>query len=322
MSPRPEPSSIRHRHCQAPSCAAPVVVALVAALVFVASTSAVTRGQETQSRDRVMYVSVVDANQSPVTGLGPSDFVVREDGVQREVLRVEPATAPIEMTIMMDNSGVAEPAIADMRRALTGYVGEMAKGNEIAITTFGGPPMVLQTYTANPGLLSKAIGRLFSARGTGTYLLDALLSVADGIRKRAPERAEILAVVMRSSPEFSDMAPERAVSALTDCGARFDAIVVQRPGEETPPVTGERGRAMRDRDTVLDEGSRTTGGRNDLALSSLSLVPLMTSLGTELRSQYRLVYARPESLIPPQNVQVSVKKPGLTARGTPVKVRR
>ncbi len=267
-----------------------------------------------------MYVSVVDSTGSPVKGLGPSDFDVREDGVAREVLRVEPATAPIEMTLMMDNSGVADPAIADMRHGLTEFVGQMGKGNEIGITTFGGPPAVLQTYTANAAQLTKAIGRVFSVQGTGTYLLEALLSVASGVKKRAPERAEILAVVMRSAPEFSDIAPERVVSALKECGARFDGISVQLPGEETPPMTGERGRAMRDRDTVLDEASRATGGRNDLALSSMSLTPLMTSLGAELQNQYRVVYARPESLIPPQKVQVSVKKPGLTARGTPVKV--
>jgi hypothetical protein len=37
----------------------------------------------------------------------------------------------------------------------------------------------------------------------------------------------------------------------------------------------------------------------------------------ELKSQYKVVYGRPESLIQPQTVTVTVTRPGLTARGTP-----
>jgi hypothetical protein len=35
-----------------------------------------------------------------------------------------------------------------------------------------------------------------------------------------------------------------------------------------------------------------------------------------LNSQYRVVYARPESLIPPERVELSSAKPGVEARAT------
>ena len=41
----------------------------------------------------------------------------------------------------------------------------------------------------------------------------------------------------------------------------------------------------------------------------------MEKLAKELRSQYKVVYSRPESLIPPDKVTVSAGKPGLTVRG-------
>jgi hypothetical protein len=40
----------------------------------------------------------------------------------------------------------------------------------------------------------------------------------------------------------------------------------------------------------------------------------MTSLARELTSQYRVVYARPDSLIPPEQLDVRVQRPGLTVR--------
>jgi hypothetical protein len=40
----------------------------------------------------------------------------------------------------------------------------------------------------------------------------------------------------------------------------------------------------------------------------------MKQLAAELRDQYLVTYARPERLIPPEKIEVTVGKPGLTAR--------
>ena len=44
-------------------------------------------------------------------------------------------------------------------------------------------------------------------------------------------------------------------------------------------------------------------------------------LAASLKSQYRVVYARPASLIPPEKIEVTSAKPGLDARGTPARGR-
>ena len=49
-----------------------------------------------------MVVSVLDQNGTPVEGLGPRDFVVREDGAVREVLRVEPAPNGRQIALLVD----------------------------------------------------------------------------------------------------------------------------------------------------------------------------------------------------------------------------
>ena len=54
-----------------------------------------------------MYVSVLDKAGAPVPDLGPADFIVREDNVAREVLRVAPATDPMQIAILVDNSQAA-----------------------------------------------------------------------------------------------------------------------------------------------------------------------------------------------------------------------
>ena len=63
-----------------------VAAAFVLGAVRLASVSPLA-----QALQKAMYVSVVDEAGAPVPDLGPSDFIVREDDVAREVLNVVPA---------------------------------------------------------------------------------------------------------------------------------------------------------------------------------------------------------------------------------------
>jgi len=42
-------------------------------------------------------------------------------------------------------------------------------------------------------------------------------------------------------------------------------------------------------------------------------------LAAELTHQYKVTFARPQSLIPPEHTTVTAARPGLTARGTLVR---
>jgi hypothetical protein len=65
---------------------------------------------------------------------------------------------------------------------------------------------------------------------------------------------------------------------------------------------------------VVAEGTVATGGRRDQLLSELAIPNTLTQLAGELLNQYLVTYGRPDALIPPKKIEVSVKKPGLTAR--------
>src|SRR5438046_1424668 len=79
---------------------------------------------------RSMYVSVVDQAGAPVAGLGPSDFMVREDNAAREVLRVAPADEPMQVAVLVDTSQTARDDISYMRTALPPFVTALTNPNE------------------------------------------------------------------------------------------------------------------------------------------------------------------------------------------------
>ena len=64
-------------------------------------------GLDAQSKPRKIYTSLVDKKGAPVTEVAVADVVVREDGVAREILSVTPATDPMRVALLVDNSEAA-----------------------------------------------------------------------------------------------------------------------------------------------------------------------------------------------------------------------
>jgi hypothetical protein len=71
-----------------------------------------------------------------------------------------------------------------------------------------------------------------------------------------------------------------------------------------------------DRSAVIQRGSEQSGGQLDLLLAPTALPARLEALAAELTNQVRVVYSRPQSLIPPDRVGVTAVKPGLTVRGS------
>lgn len=293
--------------------AAPQRVAAAALLVVLTAPLAA------QPNLRSLYVSVLDEHGAPVANLGPSDFTVREDNVAREVLRVEPATDPMQIALLVDNSAAANSYITDMRRALHDFIAVVMapsddnRHNQMAITTLADRPTIVVDYTTSAAELHKGVDRIFSQPGSGTLLLEGLIEISKGIRAREAARPVIVAITTEG-PEFSDRMHDLVVGPLKNVGAAFHAIVVG-------PMASSTSTSARERAMVLDEGTRVTGGRRDNVLSSMSLPAKMKEVGAELTHQYRVTYAHPQSLIPPERVTVSAVRSGMTARGVLVKER-
>jgi hypothetical protein len=151
--------------------------------------------------------------------------------------------------------------------------------------------------------------------GSGSYLLLAVEEVSKGLAKRDFERAVILAITA-GGPEFSDRYYDDFIPRLRDSGAAFHTMVIA----PRPPDLSDYG--QRNREMFLEAAARTTGGSRVTLLSSLALAGALNRLADELTNQYRITYGRPETLIPPEKIEVSVTRPGLTARGTPIKPRK
>ena len=169
-------------------------------------------------RTRDVYVSVMDKKDVPLAGLTAADFTVREDGVAREVLRAGPATAAMQVILLVDDSEALTPALQPMREGLTKFVEKLKGHAEIGIVTVGERSTSVVPSTADINALKRGITRIFARSGSGAYLLDGILEVSQGFQKRKADRPVIVAVTMEGV-EFSNLQQETVLKALDASGA-------------------------------------------------------------------------------------------------------
>jgi Ca-activated chloride channel family protein len=277
-------------------------LALAAACAFPSSPAAQSKPAQQ------IYVSVTDAKGEPVTGLDADAFRVREDGMTREVLKAGPATEPITVAFLVDDSQATTPSTQFIREAIETFVNAFGGKAELSIVTFGERPTILVDYTTDQKKLQDAGKRVFPRQGAGAYLMEAIVDVSRGFKKREKAPRKVIAVLMMDNAvEFSNHHYDHVLGELEAGGAALHVVTLGQPGNSLADEA-------RNRDQVIALGTERTGGRRDNVIALTAAAGKMKQLAQELQNQYVVSYARPETLIPPKKIDVTVTKPGLTVR--------
>ena len=138
--------------------------------------------------------SVTDGNGRAIPNMRLSDFAVYEDGAERRVVDVTPATEPFNLILLLDVSGSVEERIDFIRKAARDFLHTASPQDRIAITSFRDDIQIISDFTTDRTLLSKKLDDIDA--GGATALYDALAySLVDTLK---PLRGERTAIVILS----------------------------------------------------------------------------------------------------------------------------
>ena len=119
-------------------------------------------------------VSVVDRTTTRgVGGLTQSDFELREDGTQQEIVQFESSEAPFDLVLLIDVSGSTRDKVALIRAAALRFVSAARPSDRIAIISFAGHATLVSPFTLDRELLRQRVNAINTAAGD-TKVYDAM----------------------------------------------------------------------------------------------------------------------------------------------------
>ncbi len=273
-------------------------------VLFVALALAAPAAQR-EANDQHLMVTVTTKDDTPIKDLTPAEIKVREDGVSREVLRVGPATGPLAIALLIDDSDISQLAVNEIRQGAAGFVKQVLDANpqsQITLMTFGDRPTVLVPATSSATALGKGLERIFGRKGSGAYMLQAISDAAGILAKSESPRRNIVAFDIEDGPEFSNDTNQSITTVLKNAKTALWTVVLQE--QHSAPVTPE----ARERAIVMGDVAPASGGGNHAVLARQGIAPGLTWAARMITGQLDITYSRPESLIPPSKIEVEVTR--------------
>jgi VWFA-related protein len=258
------------------------------------------------SEEKVVSVAVAVTGEdgAPLTGLGTEEVAVLENGVVRELQKVEPDTRPVTLAVLVDTSqAVASALRLHVLDSLGPLVSRLPEGSRFAVWTTGDRPRKVVDFTDDPAALS-ALRRV--APSGGNTLLEAIVEAARELKAEEGRRS-VMVAISSVGVEFSGIDRYRVVDEAQKAKALFEAVQY----EEADGGFDERQKY----EYVFANLTKKTGGLYETTLSSMGVDSAVKKVAADIVGQYRLTYLSQPSAKPPK-IEVKVARPGAKVRLT------
>jgi len=235
--------------------------------------------------DVTAFVTVVDAEGQPLTGLSADDFALSEDGEAVASLEVGPARQGASIVLVLDTSGsmAAQGKMEAVQEAATGFVRSLAPEDRIAIVSFNQQIDILQEFSQDHTAAASIAQLVGEEPGAGTCLYDAAYK-AVVLTTTAPLDRRAVILLTDGVDELPD-APEVACSTHT-----LDEVLALASGGTTRSPIYTIGVGSDVNEQELRRIAEVTGGTALVAPTADEIADLFEMVGQQLKSQYALRY--------------------------------
>jgi hypothetical protein len=273
----------------------------MAGCAFVLGVSVLAAGRPDLRAERSIFLTALDKDNTPIRGLQPADFVVREDGEKREIIRVTAPEDPLFVSLLIDTSkppmGV-DAAVQDLRKSLLTFVQTVQGASadaQIAMIEFAGAAVTTVNFTKDTTALEKQIKRLFPSQRASGVMLEAFIEASKALGKRASPRRAIVSLNFASAEASTGATEERR---RRDPQVRRDRVGGLDTGSQRSlGLSGRRQRARQQvvADTRADPERVDRRDRWHAAHRGqpTALEGMLKKIADCLNAQYVVTYAQP-----------------------------
>lgn len=271
----------------------------LAALGWAVAPSPTARAQS--AGERTIFFAALDEAGKPVKDIRTDDILIREDGVDRELVSVKPSTETLNVVLLADTTPVVDEMLLDVRKALIAFVRQVhavSPDAQISLMEFGQAAVTVVPFTTSDADLEKGVNRLSGKPRSASVLLEAINAASNNLGKRPSPRRAIVALNIEPSDEQSREDPKRIVESLRKSVAQLWSLSIQKGPLKNPQ-----------RDVVLNVFTKNTGGAREFIVSQSAAESYLTKYADALTSQYEATYKRPATKA--QAVQIGTVRQGV-----------
>jgi hypothetical protein len=276
---------------------------------------------ELQGSEKSIYVILTDAQNKPAPPGAPAQaFKIREDNIDRDVVRAEQIKEPMAVVLLTDTTSAFVGHERDLRTSSAAFTNRMLKDSpqsSVALWEFGGADIPVENFTSDASKLEEATKKLFP-KGTvsdvdlsgsavirgqnivGSNLLEAVAGASKALAKRPEARRMIVAFHSDLSVEMTSLTGEQIQNEVTKANASLVVVSLQ----------AIRSNAMK-RDNVLDNLCPISGGLRITISTVQALTATLENVADIIASQYVVTYSRPSGSA--KLVQVGIQANGIKA---------
>lgn len=292
-----------------------------ALIALVIAIPAVLRAQGQQFQ---FVVAAADGSGTPVTDLKPEEVVMSENGMPAKILKIEPYSVPVKLTILVDNSAGSRDALSHYRSGLTGLVEALPAAVEVTLISIAPQPRNVVRPTTDREQILRGING-FAPEDESPRFTDALVEFSRRLERELRDKkvADHLPVMVAISTIANDVwsyeAPE-VDKALGFLAARKAKVMVAMTATRNNDV-GQVADIDTNRQALIAiPATKATGGHYESLAISTRLTTLLPEWGKEIAAlhnrhanQFRVTVERPAGMSGQlQNPRIELTRPGLS----------
>ena len=228
-----------------------------------------------------VYVTVTDANGSPIGGLTKDNFDLKEDDQEQKIAVFDRESAkPISIALAIDTSLSTRHDLPLEQASAKRFAHAIIRPVD-AMSVYGFNEIVNEStrgYTADLKRIDDAIEHIHL--GAATALYDAIYLASRALDKRTGRK--VIVLITDGGDTISKVDYKEAVRAAEEAEALVYSIIVV-------PIENSAGRETGGEHALI-QLSEDTGGKYYYATSTGQLDDAFRKISDELRTQYLLAY--------------------------------
>lgn len=189
------------------------VAGLLALLGFVIAGVPSLGGAVVRAQEQVLFLSITDADGVPVTDVTAGEVVVRWDGEDSDIRRMELIDWPVRVTVFIDNSVGGSEAVTDVRAGMKDFLDVLPGGVEVGMLTLAGRPQWIVRHTTDRDELLDRVDLVVPDTGASSYL-DGLVEEAERLSESDADNFPIIVMVCADGPDSSGSQQQKFETAM------------------------------------------------------------------------------------------------------------